>query len=56
MITPVCTDTPNSASIPTPDDTLKFVWVTSSATRPPTRASATFSRIGSAYLNERNIE
>ena len=27
MITPVCTETPNSARNPTPEETLKCVWV-----------------------------
>ena len=55
MITPVCTETPNSARNPTPEDTLKLVCVTSSASRPPMRASITLTRISSAHLNERNM-
>lgn len=31
MITPICTDTPNRARKPTPEETLKFACVTSSA-------------------------
>jgi hypothetical protein len=40
MITPVCTETPKSARNPTPDETLKFVCVTRSASKPPIRASS----------------
>jgi hypothetical protein len=35
IITPVCTETPKSARKPTPDETLKLVPVTNSATSPP---------------------
>jgi hypothetical protein len=36
MMTPVCTDTPNSARKPTPEETLKLVPVIRRASRPPT--------------------
>src|SRR3974377_813290 len=55
MITPVCTETPNKARKPTPEDTLKFVCVTSRATNPPSRAIATFVRIRNAHFIDRNI-
>jgi hypothetical protein len=35
MITPVCTETPNRARNPTPEETLKLVCVISSASKPP---------------------
>jgi len=38
MITPVCTHTPNSARNPTPEDTLKWVPVSHSASKPPSGA------------------
>ena len=50
-MTPVCTETPNHAGIPTPDETLKFVCV-SSARSPPTAPTSTFTRISSAHLND----
>src|SRR5277367_1741914 len=37
MITPVCTETPKRARKPTPEETLKFVCVMSSASNPPIR-------------------
>ena len=55
MITPVCTETPKSARNPTPEATLKNVWVTRRATSPPTRAMATVTRISVAHLAERNM-
>lgn len=45
IITPICTDTPNSARKPTPDETLKLVPVTRSASNPPMGAIAMFVRI-----------
>ena len=54
-MTPVCTDTPNNARKPTLDETLMLVCVTSSASNPPTRASATLIRIKVAHLNDLNI-
>ena len=56
MITPVCTETPNSARNPTPDDTLKLVPVRYSATMPPTGAIATFISISAAHFIDPNIE
>ena len=38
MMTPVCTETPNSANMPMPDDTLRYVPVTTKASRPPMRS------------------
>ena len=35
MMTPVCTETPKSARKPTPEETLKWVPVTKSASNPP---------------------
>ena len=55
MITPVCTDTPNSARNPTPDDTLKCVPVSNSASRPPIGAIATLARISTTHLNDLNM-
>ena len=55
VMTPVCTDTPNRAMKPTPEETLKLVCVTSNASTPPMRASATLARMSAAHLNERNI-
>ena len=37
MMTPVCTDTPKSARKPMPEDTLKCVPVSRSASNPPMR-------------------
>ena len=53
MITAAWTDTPNNARNPTRDETLKFVRVTSSASKPPMRASATLTRMRIAHSNER---
>ena len=55
MITPVCTETPNSARKPTPDETLKCVPVSSSASNPPTGAMARLARISVAHLKEWNM-
>ncbi len=55
MMTPVCTDTPNSARNPTPEDTLKFVPVQSSASSPPTGAMATFISTRPAHFIELNM-
>ena len=55
MITPVSTDTPNSARNPTPDETLKCVPVMSSARMPPKGATATLTRIRMAHLLELNM-
>ena len=54
-MTPVCTATPNSARKPTPDETLKWVRVTSSAIRPPMGAMATLARIRATHLNDWNM-
>jgi hypothetical protein len=55
MMTPVWTQTPNSARKPPPDETLKFACVKSSARMPPIGATITFTMISDAHLNERNI-
>ena len=55
MITPVCTETPNRARNPTPDETLKFVPVKRRASRPPMGAMATFTMINTAHLNDLNM-
>ena len=55
MITPVCTETPNSARKPTPEETLKLVCVSSSASIPPSGAIATLPKISSAHLPDLNI-
>ena len=54
-MTPVCTETPNSAKKPTPDETLKFVPVSHRATMPPTGAMATFKSTRLAHFTEVNI-
>ena len=56
IITPICTETPNSASIPTPEDTLKCVFDSSSARIPPMGAITMFTMISSPHLNELNAE
>ena len=57
MITPVCTETPNSARNPTPEDTLKLVPRQIAApAMPPTGAIATFTRIRLAHFIDPNIE
>jgi hypothetical protein len=55
IMTPVCTDTPNSAKKPTPEDTLKLVPVSRRASRPPMGAIAMFARINDAHLRDLNI-
>src|SRR5208283_3599852 len=55
MMTPVCTVTPNNARNPTPDETLKLVWVISNARSPPMGAIARFVRMSSAHLTDLNI-
>ena len=56
MMTPVCTETPNSARKPTPEETLKCVPVISSASRPPSAGHGhNVARISSAHLAERNM-
>ena len=55
MITPVCTATPKSARNPTPEETLKWVPVSSSASSPPMGAMATLARISPTHLNDWNI-
>ena len=54
-MTPVWTETPNSARKPTPEETLKLVCVARSASKPPMGAAITFTRISMAHLKERNI-
>ncbi len=55
MMTPTSTDTPKSARKPTPEETLKWVWVSSSAVRPPTGAMETLANMSRAHLPEWNI-
>ncbi len=55
MITPVCTATPNSAKKPMPEETLMWVWVMSSASKPPMGAMATLARINSTHLADLNM-
>ena len=55
MITPVCTETPNSARNPTPEETLKLVPVRYSARMPPMGAMATFIRIRLAHFMDWNM-
>ena len=55
MITPVWTETPNSARKPTPEETLKFVCVIRRASRPPSGASITLTRSKVVHFKERNI-
>jgi hypothetical protein len=50
MMTPVCTETPNSARKPTADETEKFVCVRNNASGPPTEAMTTLTRISDAHL------
>ena len=55
MMTPTCTETPNSARKPTADDTEKLVPVRNSASGPPIDAMPTLTRISIAHLKERNM-
>ena len=55
MMTPVWTDTPKSARKPMPDDTLKCVPVSSSASNPPIGAMVTTARMSNAHFAERNM-
>src|SRR5215469_10509621 len=55
MMTPVCTETPNNARKPMPDETLKFVPVTNSANTPPIGAMATLAMMSEDHLNDLNI-
>ena len=55
MITPVCTETPNSARNPTPEETLKFVPEINNARIPPMGATITLVKINMAHFNEVNM-
>ena len=55
MITPVCTETPKRARKPIPDETLKCVPVSQSASRPPSGARLTLINISSDHLKDLNI-
>ncbi len=55
MMTPVSTETPNSARNPTADETEKLVCVRNRASGPPIEAMTTETRINMAHLNDRNM-